>query len=584
MTESAPLSPLETLPALLAWRAALTPTKPAQWNLGEGGQWRSGDWRAYFSVTAQVAASLRRLGLTPGDRLGIMAPTGAQWDVVQLAALAAGGVVVGIDVHEHDERLAKIFELCEISGLVVADEALLARLPQAAKARLDLVITLAPQACVKGACGWDDLTKTTDTDATWIDEARPEAFALIVFTSGTTEAPKGIAYTHRQVTLAYTAILDAFPDIGAGARLACWLPLSNLFQRMINFCAIARGAQTYYVENPRDLMHHLPRIAPHVFIAVPRFYEKFYAGILERLQTKPHWQKRLFETALDLARRVAILRDRRQRVSIMLRLASVTLNSAVLRAARAAMGGQLSFLVSGSAPMPQWLLRDLAALGMPVYEAYGLSENIVPISVNRPGAIKYGSVGKLLRPNEICIAEDGELLVRGPGVFTGYFGEPPAPRNADGFLATGDYAEQDKDGFITLTGRKSEIFKTSTGRRIAPNGIEAFVKQVPYVEQCLVLGASRPFVVAIIWLTVSHLEQARPGIMAAVRRAVAGLPDYQQPSGLILSTQMLYIERGEITSNLKLRRKQIELNYTADIERLYAQILNQQGNTVVAQA
>jgi len=585
VAESAALITPETLPALLMQRATNTPTAPAQWHLSESGQWQPRDWNTYLMQTARVATALRRLGLAPGDRLGIMASTRAEWDVVQLAALAAGATVVGIDIHEHDERLAKIFELCELSTLVVADETMLTRLPEVAKTRLRLLVTLAPHSNDKRIFGWNALLETAGDDAEWMDQANPETDALIVFTSGTTGAPKGIAYTHRQVTLACTAIVEAFPDIGAGARLACWLPLSNLFQRMINFCAIARGAETYYVENPRDIMHHLPRIAPHVFIAVPRFYEKFYAGILEQLRTKPRWQQRSFDTALNLARRVKVSQRKGERVGTLRSWASAMMSAIVLRPARAAMGGQLRFLVSGSAPMPKWLLENLAALGMPVYEAYGMSENIVPISVNRPGAVKLGSVGKPLRSNKILIAEDGELLVCGPGVFIGYLGEAPASLSTDGFLATGDYAEQDENGFITLTGRKSEIFKTSTGRRVAPSAIEALVKQVPHIEQCMVLGANRPFVTALLWIAADKLALVRPDIVAKVARAVAELPDYQQPAGLILTPRIPSIGHGEITSNLKLRRKQIEHNYASEIDRLYSQILLLQGDpVVVAQA
>lgn len=583
MIETALPHTLETLPGWLAWRAANTPTSPSQWSIHQDDQWQSCDWRAYFTTTARVAAALRRMGLAPGDRLGIMAPSCEKWDVVQMAALAAGAVVVGVDIHEHDERLAKILMVCALKVLVIADEAMLLRLPKDIRAQLVLVITLAPQARSPDVVGWQHLIESVSNNAEWYDQARPEAFALIVFTSGTDGEPKGIAYTHRQVTLACSAILEAFPNIGAGARLACWLPLSNLFQRMINFCAIARNAQTYYVENPRDIMRHLPRIAPQVFIAVPRFYEKFYAGIRERLERKPRWQRRVFERALNLARGIDTLRRSGSRIPLGLGAAGAVLDGAALRPARVVMGGQLRFLVSGSAPMPKWLLADLSALGMPVYEAYGMSENIVPISINRLDAVKLGSVGKPMHSNEIRIAADGELLVRGPGVFGGYLGEPPASRTADGFLATGDYAEQDDEGFITLVGRKSDIFKTSTGRRVAPSAIESLVKQVPDVEQCLVLGANRPFVVAIVWVAANKLAQLQQGLSAKVRLLVAGLPDYQQPAGLILATRVLSVERGEITPNLKLRRRQIEHNYATDIERLYAQILGRQGDTLVAQ-
>lgn len=585
--ESAPPINADTLPSLLAERAQGTPASPAQWALGQNGAWRATSWRDYFNAASRAASLLRGLGLKPGDHIGIMAPSRVEWDIAQMGALAAGATVVGIDMHEHDARLAEMLDMTHLTALVVSEESVLARLPVATRHRLRFVISLAPVAGASGAVHWDTLMERAFAGAEWVNHASPDDHALIVFTSGTTGAPKAIAYTHRQVCLACDAILEAFSDIEAGSRLACWLPLSNLFQRMINFCAIARGGETYYVADPRDIMRHVPRIAPQVFLAVPRFYEKFHAGIQERVQSGPRWRRRLFDMAMDNARTLAVARHTGSRRSLLRRLTHALLDALVLRRVRAVLGGHIRFLVSGSAPMPNWLLENFDALGMPVYEAYGMSENIVPISANRPGAVKPGSVGKPLRHNRIRIAEDGELLVRGPGVFSGYLGEPPAARTADGYFPSGDYAQQDVHGFITLTGRKSEIFKTSTGRRIAPVGIENRITRLPYVEQAVVIGANQPLLIAIAWIASDRfvaeggLLQAAVRIRADVRAAVAELPDYQQPAGLILSGRMPAIGRGEMTSNLKLRRKQIETNYAAEIEQLYRLLQNKSENSIV---
>lgn len=584
--EPAPIT-ADTLPGLLAERARHTPASPAQRALGPDGTWRATSWRGYFDAASRAACLLRELGLKPGDRIGIMALSSPEWDIAQMGALAAGATVVGIDVHEHDARLAAMLDMARITALVVGEERMLARLPGTARDRLRFVISLAPVTGASGAAHWNMLMENALADTQWVSQAAPDNHALIVFTSGTTGAPKAIAYTHRQVCLACDSILEAFSDIQAGSRLACWLPLSNLFQRMINFCAIARGGETYYVADPRDIMRHLPRIAPQVFIAVPRFYEKFYAGIRARMQSGPRWRRRLFEIAMDNARMLAIARCSGSRRAPLRRLMHALLDTVVLRRVRATLGGHIRFLVSGSAPMPNWLLENFDALGMPVYEAYGMSENIVPISANRPGAIKPGSVGQPLRHNEIRIAEDGELLVRGIGVFSGYLEEPPAARTVDGYFPTGDYAQQDPSGFITLTGRKSDLFKTSTGRRIAPAGIENRITQLPYVEQAVVIGANKPFLIAIAWIAGDRfaaeggLQQAAARIQTDIRAAVAELPDYQQPAGLVLSARMPTVERGEVTPNLKLRRKQIETNYAAEIAHIYDMLQNQHTSSIV---
>jgi long-chain acyl-CoA synthetase len=391
------------------------------------------------------------------------------------------------------------------------------------------------------------------------------------------------------VCLACASILDAFADIGPESRLACWLPLSNLFQRMINFCAIAQGGETYYVENPREIVRHLPGIAPHVFVAVPRFFEKFYGGLVETVRSGPGWRRWLFNVALANAKRLCATDHRGIVGSVLRPVMHRLLDALVLRRVRAVLGGQIRFLVSGSAPMPMWLLENFRALGMPVYEAYGMTENIIPVSANRPGAAKMGSVGKPLLHNEIRIAEDGELLVRGPGVFAGYLGEAPAERTPEGYYASGDYATQDPEGYITLTGRKSDVFKTSTGRRIAPAGVESQITQLPYVELAAVLGANRPFATAVVWIAKDRFvaeeaplaPEATARIMEEIRSAVVGLPDYQRPAGIVLVPRPPSLEKGEITSNRKVRRKQIEANFASELGRLYAALQAPQGADVV---
>ena len=242
-------------------------------------------------------------------------------------------------------------------------------------------------------------------------------------------------------------------------------------------------------------MSQIQHIEPDLFIGVPRFYEKLYAGVMTTIDKTPAWQKWLIALALRIGEHHAnVLRSGevpRWFESAWYRLADWL----VLGRLRYVMGARLKYMVSGSAPLPSWLLERLQAMGLLVLEAYGLSENLIPVAANQPDAYRLGTVGRVMHGNELRLAEDGELWVRGPGVFGGYYGEESETGlfDADGYFATGDYASIDADGFITLTGRKSEVFKTSTGRRIAPGGIESILRTVPYIEQAAVFGAGRPF-------------------------------------------------------------------------------------------
>jgi len=509
-----------------------------------------------------------------------------------MGVLAAGGIVVGLDPHDTDEHLDDIATRCGLSVLVLQDPQSLARFSDVVRHNLRIVISIAPQTAA-GIHALADVAKLGERRQAEIEPTvQPDDPATIIFTSGTTGTPKGIRYSHRQVCLAAASILSAFDDIDERSRLACWLPLSNLFQRMINICAIARGAQTYYVDKPQDVMQHVTTIEPHVFIGVPRFYEKLYAGIRKRVDEGPAWRKVLIDWALrEGDRHAAALRaGSPARLTLGYRIAE----RLVLRRLRGVMGGNIQYLISGSAPMPNWLLERFHAMGLLILEAYGMSENIIPVAANRPGEFRFGTVGRPMSGSEIRLAEDGELMVRGPGVFSGYVGEGPEnnPVDAQGYLASGDYATVDAEGFITLTGRKSEIFKTSTGRRIAPVPIEVRLKQLGYVEHAVIVGRNRPFPVAILSLDRAALQtqaaatepdmriadETRDRIGLNISETCATLPERDRPAGVLVTLKPFTIVGGELTGNLKLRRKPIEDKFATDLDALYAALAERQDH------
>jgi len=572
-----------TVPALLQARADASADAPALWSLGGTSGWQPTIWRDYLGQAQSAASGMRRAGLAPGDRVGILAPSSARWDIAQVAAMAAGGVVVGLDPHDTPERLGQVAAQCGPAAVLAQDEGLLQKLPAAVRDGLRFVVTLGPGRA-PGAIPFDDLVADGEAAAAsdW-DRSRPDDAALIVFTSGTTGEPKGIAYTHRQVCGAVASILQAFPDIEAGSRLACWLPLSNLFQRMINLCAVGRGAQTFYVEDPRSIMQHVAAISPHLFIGVPRFYEKLHAGLVEAIGAKPSWQQAVARWAMRAGdRRARALRDGAD-LSAANRLAASIAERLVLRRIRGVMGGNLRYLVSGSAPMPVWLLERFHALGFLVLEAYGMSESIVPVAANRPHRYCFGTVGQPMTGSEVKLAPDGELLLRGPGVFSGCLGEAGSvgQLDADGFLASGDYASIDADGFVALHGRKSEVFKTSTGRRVAPAIVESHLRQIAYVEHAVVFGANRPFLAAVLAVSEAALRSRLGGsapaadpkataatVRADVAEATHDLPGYLRPAGVVLTTRTFSIDDGLITPNLKVRRRQVESTFDSHLDEL----------------
>jgi long-chain acyl-CoA synthetase len=561
-------------------RAERTPHLPAYWHRDSEQNWKSTTWDEVRNKVCNLARHLLRLGLIPGDRVALMMPTLPEWEYCQLAILAIGGVVVGMDAHDAPENIRHILDTVRPRALFLATrkqfEELKGLLPEAPV----FVVTL-ESAGSSGVHSLLELLMTTaDTAAAW-PTVGPDHTASIIFTSGSTGQPKGIAYTHRQLCQAGAVILARFPGIQEGARLACWLPMSNLFQRIINLCAIMCGAQCYFVESPTEIIRRLPEIRPILFIGVPRFFEKLHAGIQAEVAKRPLLIRKLVQFAWGIGERFRKLQREGHAPGLPLAAAHALADRLVLRRLRDMMGPDLQFMVSGSAPMPPWLLDKLHGLGWLVLEAYGISECVVPIAINSPDAYRFGSVGRALPGNEVKLAEDGELLVRGAGVFTGYYGvtDIDTPLDTQAYLHTGDYARVDEAGYVWLTGRKSEIFKTSTGRRIAPTSVEASLKQLVYVEHAVLFGRNRPVSVALLCLNIDALPEARTAetlptsLLESIGRDVAttcaSLPAYQRPAGTLLTRRSFSITGGELTSNLKLRRNSIEDKYRADLDALY---------------
>lgn len=586
-----------TIPGLLKSRVQQSPNAVAHWTMDPAGNWRPTTWESYWHKAKQLAAGLQELGLRKHQKIGIMAHTSQIWELIQMAVLISGGVVVGIDPHDRNDNIHQISGCAKLTGMIVESPVLLRKIPKDVTDHLNFVICLDrftaeersenlffPEDLYRIGIRKQDSLRISD------DHASP---ATLIFTSGTTGTPKGIMYTHEQVLAACTSILEVFDNIQAESKLVCWLPLSNLFQRMVNFCAVSSGASTYFVENPREVVKYLSSINPHIFIGVPRFFEKLHQGLMEGVNEKPLWMRKMIAWALKIGDDHARASREQGTVSLSTGIAYKIADAFILKRLRSLMGTNLKHMVSGSAPMPRWLLEWYHALGIVILEAYGISENIIPIAINRPYEYRFGTVGKPLSGNEIVIADDGELLVKGRGVFSGYYNDCSSTESLtpDGYLATGDYAEIDKDGFLSLTGRKSEVFKTSTGRRIAPVGIENCLRRIPYVENAVVFGAGRKSITVFLSISCPVLFERtevrstatggdKPGIPADlypmvqkdVQKEVVSLPKYQRPVGLILSPHPFTVEGGELTGNLKIRRKAIEQKYREHINRVYAML------------
>ncbi|MFP5401555.1 MAG: AMP-dependent synthetase/ligase [Gammaproteobacteria bacterium] len=573
----------DTLPATLAARSAATPEQAAFWSRDDDGHWSATNWAEVQRRVGKLAWQLRLLGIGRGDRVALVLPTTPEWEYAQHAVLAAGGVVVGLDASETEANLRHMLQTVQPSALIVETRAIGDRLRALAQGSTPRLVIAEGEPGPDGL-RLDELLARPMPATANLPAAAADDLATIIFTSGSTGQPKGIAYTHAQLVLVGRAILEQFPSIDEGARLACWLPLSNLFQRIINLCALICGAQSWFVRHPAQIMERLPEIRPSLFVGVPRFFEKLYAGIVAQLDARPAPVRTLAHAAWRFACEVRAAERAGLPVAGSRAAIAWLADRLVLSRIRAAMGPNLQFMVSGSAPIPVWLLERFHGLGWLVLEAYGTSENALPIALNTPAAYRFGTVGRPLAHNALVIAEDGEILVRGPALFSGYWGTDPADAGIDdaGFLHTGDLGRVDDSGFLALTGRKSELFKTSTGRRIAPGSIEALIKRVPAVEHAVLVGRNRPFPVAIVDLALPPAADApgsgdRPSRSQALVEALGerilaacrDLPAYQRPAAILVSPIPFSVDGGQLTANQKLRRQHIEALFARELDVLY---------------
>ena len=567
-----------TLPELYALRARLLPEEAAYWTRTEEGAWKPTAWAEFWHSAERLARALKQLGVEPGMRVGLMLPTSLDWERVQLAALLCGAVVVGLDGHDEPARRSRMVALAALDVLVVKRSADLETLGREPFARVKLILTLEGVALTEHGGKLDVgvgpapifslsnlFTRSADLP---LPPPAAGALATIIFTSGSTGEPRAIGYTHAQVLSAVNAILAAYPEIRRGDRLVCWLPLSNLFQRVLNFCAAGCGANTWFVEDPRRIAELLPEIRPQVFIGVPRFFEKLQAGISQSLGQRPPWIR--WAAAWALAR--PIIPGKVQADGPFARLAE----RFVYRQIRAVLGGEIRFLVSGCAPFPGWLSRWFERCGLPVLEAYGLSENAVPVALNTPAHRRSGSVGRVLFPNEVRLAADGEVLVRGPGCATRYLGESASLLDAEGWLSTGDLGRFTEDGFLELIGRRSEVFKLSTGRKVAPSRVEAALAQSDLIDQAIVVGAAQKCTIAIVSLSPQAIELSnealRARLIAEYPRLMREIEEWLAPAALLIRRAPFTIAAGELTANLKLRRQFIAERYQEALDAIYSEL------------
>ena len=576
----------DTIPHRLLRQAAERPSTIA-YQAKANGRWQPTTWRTYVDQIRTCARALMALGLERGGKVCILGFNRPEWVIFDHAAMMAGGVPAGIYTTCSADEVQYIVHHSESLVVLVENTEQLAKI-KAKRDQLPLLRATVMMRGVTAATGedlltWDDLMAKADAvsnaelDAR-IDSIEQADLATLIYTSGTTGPPKGVMLSHRNLAWTSRTLLDMSGHLDPDVSLS-YLPLSHIAEQMctVHMPATA-GSCVYFAESIEKVPENLKDCRPTAFFGVPRIWEKFHAAMAGKLAETTGVKKHLVDWARSVCARVNAHKDRGEAVPPHVELQYRLADRLVISKIKTAIGlDRARDLFSGAAPIAADVLAFFASLDLPVHEIYGQSEDCGPTSCNLPGRTKLGSVGPPIPGLEVKIADDGEILIRGPNVFLGYFKETEATAEAlrDGWLCSGDLGAFDPQGFLTITGRKKEIIITAGGKNIAPKNIEAAIKELPLVGEAVVIGDRRKYLTALVTLEPGAAakvpgEQVRSTIQAKIDQVNQSLARVEQVKKFAILERPFAIDTGELTPTMKLKRKVIAQKYAREIEAMYS--------------
>jgi long-subunit acyl-CoA synthetase (AMP-forming) len=594
-----------TLCDLLAEHAAGHGDAPAMsWK--RDGAWQTLSWRDYRERVAEVAMGLAGLGVGKGDFMAIMATNRPEHVLADQGAVHAGATPTSFYFTLAPEQIQYVAGHCEAKVAVVEDRDVLKRW-QELRDRLPalrylVVLEGAQEGDGPGVLGWDELVgrgrDALAADRSGFEELRgrvgPEDHATLLYTSGTTGPPKGVLLTHHNLLFECSA-LRRLTELDPEGSSVSYLPLAHIAERVLSiYIPLILRTHVWFCPEPTQAVEYVREARPTLFFGVPRVWEKVRAGIQAKLAAEENERKRRIaqravETGLEVVRR----QQRGQALPFGLRARHAVLERLALAKVRHAIGlDRCVFASSAASPLAVDVAEFFAALGLPLVEVYGMTETTGVATGNRPGKVKIGTVGTALAGVEVRLADDGEVLVRGPVNTPGYFRQPEATAeliDADGWLHTGDVGELDGDGYLKIVDRKKELIITSSGKNLSPANIEGLLKEHPLIGQALVYGDDRPYVVALIVLdhelapgwaarnglggadlaALARHEQVLSEIQLAVDAANQRLSRIEQVKRFEVLPVEWTAESEELTPTLKLRRRIIHAKYAERIDALY---------------
>jgi len=566
------------------------------------GRWEALTSQEFLRRVAGLSTAFVELGVKPGDRAGLFSANRPEWHTADFAITGAGGVTVPVYFNESPERMTYILNHCGARVVFVVGKPQLQKLlaVRANLPELEQIVVADGGADVPSECLRYE-TLIAGASAADVSSYRmrasqvlPGQLASLIYTSGTTGEPKGVMLTHTNFCSNVTDVGHDFQLNPAEDVALSFLPLAHVYGRTMDYIYIFQGAALAYVESIDAVAQALLEVHPTITAAVPRFFEKIYARLAEQGSKNTGVKRMLFDWAMRVAEMSAQWRASQKHANLAVTLQQKLADALVYRKIRIGMGGRLRLISSGGAPLSKELAEFFWAVGIPIYQGYGLTETSPIVSSNYPEN-RMGSSGKPIPNVQVRAAEDGEILVKGPCVMQGYYKNPEATREVlseDGWFRTGDIGYVDKDSYLFITDRKKDLIKTAAGKFVAPQPIENALRTSPYVLNAMVVGDKRKFIVALIVPnpTTVAAKAADQGIkfasnakMAAhpwvhalfdseVKRLTVHLAQYETIKRFALLPEDFTFDNGSLTFTLKLKRRVVEQQYAAVIESLYADV------------
>ena len=560
-------------------------------------QWVKYNGQKFYELTNSISYGLLKLGVKKGDRIALIATNCPEWNMIDLAIQQVGAICIPIYPTISHADYEYIFNHSEASIVFVINKHLYNKVSD--------IITSTPSIkdtyLIRASEGLKSLQDLIDLgnenkDETALEavkaEVKNEDLATIIYTSGTMGNPKGVMLTHRNILSIVEYLCPLYP-INETHDAISYLPLSHIYERAVQYCHIYLGCSTYYVDNLGAIVETMAEIKPQHFSSVPRLIEKVYHTIVRKGQKLKGIKKPIFFWALRLAERYDETKKHngwfyRQQLKIADKL--------VFKEWRKVFGNKLELIISGGAAIQPRLVKIFTAIGIQLSEGYGLTETSPVIATNSLtlGKLKAGTVGVVMDNQEVVIAENGEILIKGPNVMLGYYKDEEKTKEVideNGYFHTGDKGCFDEDGLLKITGRIKEIFKTSMGKYVSPVLIENKIKESPFVNELLVIGEGQKFAAALIYPNFEHLKSwcnikgipyttdeemiTNKDVIMRFRKEIdkynAELGDYEQVKKFELIAKEWTVESGEMTASLKPRRSKIMQNYADLVEKIYAE-------------